>query len=247
LVNGGFPRREVRLILEGVNNFDFIFFSTKLNSIYTLHPLIDALFLISSLKDLLDSGIYTLEQLLCEEELLQDLKGLHPQLVAYLSKPQICRELVSYLTCASDQKSLSEEDDLNLSLRFPYIACEIICCEIPAIVDTLADGYIDDDNTSIFDESSTAGQENISLASNDDSSDLIITSQNSDLETDSKSGRIRLLDALFDLSLVEIKDQSEDGSSEDEELVVDDRLAGYLEKVNFTSKFICCFFILTSS
>lgn len=197
---------------------------------FLLHP--------SSLKDLLDGGVYTLEQLLCEDELLQELKGLHPQLVAYLSKPQICRELIAYMTCTSDQKSLSEEDDLNLSLRFPYMACEVICCEISGIVDTIADGYIDDETT-VLDESSSAGaQEFDSLASNDGSTDGFGISLSESRSPETKLGRMRLLDSLFDLSLVVTKrkpttDRNEPVDNDGEgNYVVDDRLAGYLEKVS---------------
>ena len=37
----------------------------------------------SPLKDLLDSNDYTLDDLLEQDELLQELRGLHPQLIDY--------------------------------------------------------------------------------------------------------------------------------------------------------------------
>ena len=51
----------------------------------------------SPLKDLLDSGTFTLEQLLAEDELLQELRGLHPQLLDYFSTEEVVTKLVQYL------------------------------------------------------------------------------------------------------------------------------------------------------
>ena len=188
---------------------------------------------------MLESGIFTLEQLLCEDELLQELKGLHPQLVSYLSKPQICRELIGYLTCTSNQEPLSEEDELNLNLKYPYIACEIICCEVSAIVDTIADGCVDDDPQSILEVSSVGSREYDSLESNHGSQDGF-NSNNSE-NGDSEQSKIRILDSLFDLSLLATKKKTDETQTSDsmtnemlldKDYTVDDRLAGYLEKVS---------------
>lgn len=176
----------------------------------------------SPLKDLLDSGNYTLEQLLAEDELLQELRGLHPKLIRYLTTEQAVTQLVQYVVLGppsaaeeDEEKcsTLSEEillngvhplehtsttittsnhsatkkatkkahqpidpnqwllrmqqqhhqqtpnavkknknstlqqqdmlDDAELRyIRFPYMACEIICCEIPGILHLLVDGRI---------------------------------------------------------------------------------------------------------
>eukprot|EP00957_Ditylum_brightwellii_P048866 3707549-Ditylum_brightwellii.AAC.1 len=42
----------------------------------------------SPLKDLLDAGSYTLEDLLGEDELLQELRGMHPQLIEFFSREE---------------------------------------------------------------------------------------------------------------------------------------------------------------
>ena len=51
----------------------------------------------SPLKDLLDSGEYTLEQLLAEDELLQELRGMHPQLIEFLSSEESVAGLLQYV------------------------------------------------------------------------------------------------------------------------------------------------------
>jgi hypothetical protein len=158
----------------------------------------------SPLKDLLDSGAYTLEQLLAEDELLQELRGLHPQLISYFSTPEAVTKLVEYVILPpsetekesaqpppGDEKEeetpgvldmpfinggkeegeaeatgeaaaalattkerepgewlqehipavqtpeAKEPDAETRHVRFPYMACEIICCEIPGVIDTL--------------------------------------------------------------------------------------------------------------
>jgi hypothetical protein len=158
----------------------------------------------SPLKDLLDSGDYTLEQILCEDELLQELRGMHPQLLLFFSTEQCVMRLLQHiirdvnadeplpeLSVATVLKPPEEEDEakaqeatddtssggkqkeetggeptaansffpspeeppkkqektaeekLNLqNIRYPYMACEVICCEINSILDVLVDGHV---------------------------------------------------------------------------------------------------------
>jgi hypothetical protein len=162
----------------------------------------------SPLKDLLDSQEYTLEQLLAEDELLQELRGIHPQLIEFFSTEEAVTGLMRYVilpqgaqppkpviqepspaaekdeTAAEDQQETtdaaaaaptaeeSNEQDTDenepgkwlegdqpqennseshqneqgekdmLYVRFPYMACEVICCEINGIVDTIVDGFV---------------------------------------------------------------------------------------------------------
>ena len=51
----------------------------------------------SPLKDLLDSLDFTLEDLLSEDELLQELRGEHPQLVQFFSSEDNVAELIKCL------------------------------------------------------------------------------------------------------------------------------------------------------
>lgn len=159
----------------------------------------------SPLKDLLDSNDYTLEQLLAEDELLQELRGCHDKLIHYFSTEQAVTKLVQYVILSSTvvstdndqnnrhhpavglektfsdekvydlrngdrelstsvptetlepetwlqqrlddirtgnsvQKKDPEEDPIIKHIRFPYMACEVICCEIPGIINTLVEG-----------------------------------------------------------------------------------------------------------
>ncbi|KAL3945519.1 MAG: hypothetical protein SGBAC_000418 [Bacillariaceae sp.] len=131
----------------------------------------------SPLKDLLDSEEYTLEQLLSEDELLQELRGVHPQLIDVLETEKAVAALVKYIILPSsapkpaplllshkkeEQEKDGEEDENpqedkqedetktkdeqkekeDLYIRYPYMACEVICCEIKGIVDIIVDGCV---------------------------------------------------------------------------------------------------------
>lgn len=157
----------------------------------------------SPLKDLLDSGEYTLEQLLSEDELLQELRGVHPQLIEFFSTEAAVTGLINYVTLppngsppphttrhgmaesipgtsslvseslSDDEKEKGEgtmqqaaagspengrkldpssKDDKPLVanqaekdavfVRYPYMSCEVICCEVKSVLDTLVDGYV---------------------------------------------------------------------------------------------------------
>jgi hypothetical protein len=157
----------------------------------------------SPLKDLLDSGRYTLEQLLSEDELLQELRGVHPQLIQFLSTEAAVTGLVKYVTLppngrdyatadgldlvpassmvsealtanesddeekasaqntdqqgptqsleteieneqppGSHPKHMSQSEKDALFVRYPYMSCEVICCEINDIIDLLVDGFV---------------------------------------------------------------------------------------------------------
>ena len=168
----------------------------------------------SPLKDLLESGDYNMEQLLAEDELLQELRGMHPQLIDFFSSEEAVSRLIQYIIIppsaeittegevaemneGSDQidqstegkeqladatgdstgdsnneskdteistskkagewlqgddpteeevdlqkpKSMQEQKD-DLFIRFPYMACEVICCEIKGIIDIIVDGTV---------------------------------------------------------------------------------------------------------
>jgi hypothetical protein len=137
----------------------------------------------SPLKDLLDSGDYTTADLLAQDELLQELRGLHPLLTKYFGSPEVVTELVHYIilgpneappgapmkdeesseetkaeeTAATatvpgdwlyryldnkSEKKTETDDPVLVHLRFPYMACEILCCELPGTIDELTDGYV---------------------------------------------------------------------------------------------------------
>eukprot|EP00531_Pseudo-nitzschia_arenysensis_P000473 CAMPEP_0116117554 /NCGR_PEP_ID=MMETSP0329-20121206/1633_1 /TAXON_ID=697910 /ORGANISM="Pseudo-nitzschia arenysensis, Strain B593" /LENGTH=1038 /DNA_ID=CAMNT_0003611123 /DNA_START=233 /DNA_END=3349 /DNA_ORIENTATION=- len=161
----------------------------------------------SPLKDLLDSGEYTMEQLLAEDELLQEIRGVHPQLIEFFSTEEAVARLIQYIIVppstelmtkpgvvaektagengtseqkdsdatsskkesngtedkehTNEEKSIEwlggdepqeeaspkepkspEEEMEDRYIRFPYMACEVICCEIKGIIDLLVDGTV---------------------------------------------------------------------------------------------------------
>jgi len=182
----------------------------------------------SPLKDLLE-GEYTLEQLLGEDELLQELHGVHPQLIEFFSSEETVAGLIRYVilppkvsaSSAHDEgglddagsngkgdtednviveenfKKLGEEKNVRIekevekeedkvqqtvkepgkwlergisedhdhcitqqtkdeeahatNVRYPYMACEVICCEIKGVIDIIVDGFVppsmDEDET----------------------------------------------------------------------------------------------------
>jgi hypothetical protein len=143
----------------------------------------------SPLKDLLDSEEYTLEQLLAEDELLQEVRGIHPQLIENLSKEKAVATLVQYVilppgaprppplvlshkeeenkdeeekeTSENDENKADDEPEKEQSeqevkdevyVRFPYMACEVICCEMKGIVDAIVDGFVPDSTSDIADK-----------------------------------------------------------------------------------------------
>jgi hypothetical protein len=232
----------------------------------------------SPLKDLIDTGEYTLEQLLAEDELLQELRGVHPQLVEFFSTEQAVTGLVKYVTlphggtppapsaadvdrpsvlastsmvseslndsdeekdkdaqeegtkenamsaesespengskepqAEGDEQELDAQDEKDaVFVRYPYMACEVICCEIKGIIDALVDGYVPDSETSSEEdkaEETTATAEGKEEATG---------SENEVAPTDDRRS---ILDLLFAM-LYEAKAGE-----------VDDYRAGYFDKI----------------
>lgn len=202
----------------------------------------------SPMKDLLESSDFTIEQLLAEDELLQELRGLHPQLLDYFSTEKAVTKLVQYLILDPDQraeavvadvaaaKAEAESSNINMApaaeqvaavegspsekqeeetksegvgeekegessdspkasreqepgkwlfqqlekstsgdscnlveggngrdknpehnpdnkfIRFPFMACEVVCCEMQGVINVLVDGFVPIDGA---DDSST--------------------------------------------------------------------------------------------
>jgi len=249
----------------------------------------------SPLKDLLDSLEFSLVDLLAENELLQELRGLHPQLVSFFSTEENVAELVRWLVRPTpafedvvekdasgpihedEKKQVEEEDkfpeahvgsigqedksdvktglaesepelepepdlddvnnisgDTNEShdfvspgkfllenttepieintrtsmtirnredyemvyIRFPFMACEVICCEVPTILDILVEGHVP-------------------IKRKEDGADIDYVSS----QTSGADNRQSILDLLFSVLF-------NTPSSK-----LDDRRAGYLEKI----------------
>ena len=216
----------------------------------------------SPLKDLLDSGEYTMEQLLAEDELLQEIRGVHPQLIEFFSTEEAVTMLIQYIILppstelpaktdddgdkadaenegekdTDSKKESNETEDKDISneeksldaskwlegdeplseasvkklkspeeeledrhIRFPYMACEVICCEINGIIDILVDGTVP------------------SLPSGEDEAEKMKQCSSLVISEDARGKPI--LDLLFSMLY-----KSESGE-------IDDYRAGYFEKV----------------
>mmetsp|Transcript_21805 Transcript_21805/g.33304 ORF Transcript_21805/g.33304 Transcript_21805/m.33304 type:complete len:1027 (-) Transcript_21805:1058-4138(-) len=169
----------------------------------------------SPLKDLLDSGEYTLEQLLGEDELLQELRGLHPQLIAFFSTEKAVSGLARYATLqqkistknatftedSAENGDTTQQDQDAVYVRYPYMACEVICCEIKGIIDILVDGFVPSD----------AGELQSVVSSDDAEESAEVTLKDPRPST--------ILDLLFSMLY-------ESGPGE-----IDDYRAGYFDKI----------------
>uniref|UniRef100_K3WM88 Uncharacterized protein n=1 Tax=Globisporangium ultimum (strain ATCC 200006 / CBS 805.95 / DAOM BR144) TaxID=431595 RepID=K3WM88_GLOUD len=93
-----------------------------------------SLFNISSpLNDLLEKDDFTLEQVLEEDELIQEVKTRNTKLLEFLSQEQSVLKMIEYVVQTPEDPS----DDMR-TLKYPYMSCEVICCDIMSITETLA-------------------------------------------------------------------------------------------------------------
>ncbi|KAL4434788.1 hypothetical protein ABPG77_005315 [Micractinium sp. CCAP 211/92] len=86
----------------------------------------------SPVDSILDKESYTLEELLDEDELIQECKSLNARLTAYLKQKETVDKLVRYLV-----EPPPEGADPKRSFKYPFTACEIFCCEVEGIFNTL--------------------------------------------------------------------------------------------------------------
>ncbi|KAI9007011.1 SIT4 phosphatase-associated protein-domain-containing protein [Phycomyces nitens] len=83
----------------------------------------------SAIDTLLDREDITLEDLMDEEDLLQEAKSHNQKLIEYLCKPHNISKLLGYITATHLEE--------GQRFKYPFLACEIIACEIPLIIDTI--------------------------------------------------------------------------------------------------------------
>ncbi|KAH6810130.1 SIT4 phosphatase-associated family protein [Perilla frutescens var. frutescens] len=88
----------------------------------------------SPVESVLDKENFTLEELLDEEEIIQECKGLNSRLINFLRDRAQVEQLVRYII-----EEPSEEADSKRTFKFPFVACEIFTCEIDVILKTLVD------------------------------------------------------------------------------------------------------------
>jgi len=119
-------------------------------------------------------------------------------------------------TTTRQQQQTQQQRDDNVHVRFPYMACEVICCELKGVIDIIVDGFVplldtsdDDDNEGNADGGRETNNNNDGSSSPPSASKLL---------SDEARGR-PMLDLLFSVLY-----DSESGE-------MDDYRAGYFEKV----------------
>ncbi|CAG8542941.1 8541_t:CDS:10 [Ambispora gerdemannii] len=85
----------------------------------------------SAIDGLLDKEDLTLEELLDEDDLLQECKTQNNKLIEYLRDPVILSQLLNYI--------IREDLDDRQRFKYPYVACEVLSCEIWAICEAVID------------------------------------------------------------------------------------------------------------
>lgn len=87
---------------------------------------------VSAVETILDKESFTLEELLDEEEILQEVKSQNKKLLDFLTLPPTLLKLFEYITIES-----SEDADPKRRFKYPFLACEILCSEIWTITESI--------------------------------------------------------------------------------------------------------------
>eukprot|EP01038_Epipyxis_sp_PR26KG_P014748 gene14748-19824_t len=90
----------------------------------------------SPVNDLIDRGIFTLEELLEEDELIQEVKAKNDRLTEFLTQESVLDHLLDFIVHPA-----AEDDDDKKRFKYPYMSCEVICCEVPAILNAITEEY----------------------------------------------------------------------------------------------------------
>eukprot|EP00600_Ochromonadales_sp_CCMP1393_P004849 CAMPEP_0174967212 /NCGR_PEP_ID=MMETSP0004_2-20121128/7459_1 /TAXON_ID=420556 /ORGANISM="Ochromonas sp., Strain CCMP1393" /LENGTH=1048 /DNA_ID=CAMNT_0016216321 /DNA_START=14 /DNA_END=3160 /DNA_ORIENTATION=- len=90
----------------------------------------------SPINDLLDKGEFTLENLLEEDELIQEVKSKNERLIEFLSLESTMDHLLDFIV-----NPASADDNDFRTFKYPYMSCEVICCEVPEILKNLVEEY----------------------------------------------------------------------------------------------------------
>jgi len=85
------------------------------------------------IDDLFNQEDLQLETLLEEDDLLQECKAHNSNLIRYFSNPEIIKKLLNYIT------NPPEELDELKKLKYSYLSCEILSCDIWPILDAVMD------------------------------------------------------------------------------------------------------------
>ncbi|KAK9815853.1 hypothetical protein WJX72_010762 [[Myrmecia] bisecta] len=88
----------------------------------------------SPIEGILDRERYSLEELLEEDDLIQECKSLNGRLVEFLQRKGNVQALINYLVVAPTPTA-----DAKRQFKYPYAACEVLCCEVDSIFTTLVE------------------------------------------------------------------------------------------------------------
>ena len=87
---------------------------------------------LSPVIDILEKENFTLQELLEQDELLQEVKAQNTKLIDFLAKESSVTEMIMFLT----QPALANASDMRVH-KYPYMSCELICCDVPELIETL--------------------------------------------------------------------------------------------------------------
>ncbi|KAJ7296962.1 hypothetical protein O6H91_03G067900 [Diphasiastrum complanatum] len=88
----------------------------------------------SPVESVLDKEVYTLEELLDEEDIIQECKATNGRLINYLQGRLQVHQMIHYVI---DEPPEGADD--KRTFKFPFISCEIFTCEIEAILKTVVE------------------------------------------------------------------------------------------------------------
>jgi serine/threonine-protein phosphatase 6 regulatory subunit 3 len=87
---------------------------------------------VSAVETILDKESFTLEELLDEEEILQEVKSQNKKLLEFITLPPTLLKLFEYITIES-----AEDADPKRRFKYPFLSCEILCSEIWTITESI--------------------------------------------------------------------------------------------------------------
>eukprot|EP01023_Acetabularia_acetabulum_P059403 TRINITY_DN7138_c0_g1_i8.p1 TRINITY_DN7138_c0_g1~~TRINITY_DN7138_c0_g1_i8.p1 ORF type:complete len:731 (+),score=115.47 TRINITY_DN7138_c0_g1_i8:22-2193(+) len=101
----------------------------------------------SPVEVILNRDTFSLEELFEEDELVQEAKSMNGRLVAFLKDKAVLQKLVRYLVAPEEnfengitqgEEDEKQEEEIQRKLqRYPFLACELICCEVEGILSNL--------------------------------------------------------------------------------------------------------------
>eukprot|EP00158_Paraphelidium_tribonemae_P005476 Partr_v1_DN27363_c0_g1_i6_m46763 putative Protein phosphatase 6, regulatory subunit len=83
----------------------------------------------STIDAMLDQEGVKLEQVLNEEDLLQEVKTRNEKLLTFLCKKENLEQLINYVVATNLEEAVM--------FRYPFLATEIMCCDVEEIVDAI--------------------------------------------------------------------------------------------------------------